>query len=935
MNDEGVDADGRTYASLMHACARGGQVRVALSLLEEMRRSPHLTPDAKVWGAALHACARAGEDTEAVRLMREMQTPNQGGDNVVRPNTLHYNALLAALAKKAGNAQLAMEVLEGMVNGTAMFAPPDQEEEEERRGDDDEKDQWQARRPQQHHHQHHHQHRRRAHPDLVTLNTVLAACAKSFDYASAQSLLDRLRNGDYLGHDDAPLRPDAISYNTVLSSCSDPSDAVALLREMRLSRRDRYSAVKPTAVSYTNAISCCKNSNPPDLDRALRLLEEARVGADGVKPNVFMYSAAIWTAERAGNCSVAERLLRDMTTAKGPRGEEEGWGCSPNVVSYDGVISCHAKRGNMDEAMALYDEMRTRGIVPTPVTYQKLAEATGRSNSTAEENISVLETIVSTMSPSERRSKTGGPVLASLVRSYGILRNYDDARRIYDAVQGPVDAPCLTSMLYACWRARPVAMWEDAALLLHSSDIVPDAVGPGRIDARALSYAVLACCREGQWEEATKLLDLYGKPALARSLYDDNGKGSGGGGGSGKSGGPVVSAGALNALISSCGRAGRPDVAVRTLNEMESRFEVKPDGGSYRGAIVACNQAEHERRRQRRRTRRREMARMEGGDYADDMWEEGWGGDQVGVAVEEEEEDEGLQWWECSLSLLRRMKEEGIVPDVQTYSSAISSCEAAGQWQRAIGILRSMSDESSSLSAPSSSGGDDDRREEEREGEGLIALPNLFCFNAAIAACEKGGAWLEAVELFERIRTDGSLRPNFVTVNSLLIALDRAGQRELADAVYREAVKDGVVKPWKMRRDVEEGGRMRRVMDLHQFSAPMAKIAVRAAIESLVNDAKENRDNDHNFFDDDADSDSDSDSDPSATGDRDLVFIVGKGRGSEDGRPVLAPVVGEVLRREFGLASSTDVSNSGRLRVKREEISSYLDRITSDLNLIW
>jgi len=80
----------------------------------------------------------------------------------------------------------------------------------------------------------------------------------------------------------------------------------------------------PTSVTYTNAIGACKRAEPPDLERALFLLDEAQ--KNGVEPNVFMYSAAIWTAERCGDAKTALFLLSSM----------ERNGCTPNAVSYDG-----------------------------------------------------------------------------------------------------------------------------------------------------------------------------------------------------------------------------------------------------------------------------------------------------------------------------------------------------------------------------------------------------------------------------------------------------------------------------------------------------------------------------------------------------------------------------------------------------------------------
>lgn len=92
--------------------------------------------------------------------------------------------------------------------------------------------------------------------------------------------------------------------------------------------------------------------------------------------------------------------------------------------------------------------------------------------------------------------------------------------------------------------------------------------------------------------------------------------------------------------------------------------------------------------------------------------------------------------------------------------------------------------------------------------------PNLYCLNAAISACEKGGAWVEALQLFENVRaqaqTKNATTPNFITVNSLLIALDKAGQIELATNIYEDAVKDKIVNPIKRRMDND--GSIQRMM---------------------------------------------------------------------------------------------------------------------------
>jgi len=92
-----------------------------------------------------------------------------------------------------------------------------------------------------------------------------------------------------------------------------------------MSRRNRDNPIKATSVTYTNAISVCRKAEPPDVNTAQYLLDLAKV--DGVSPNVFMYSAAIWTAERCGNWEVALSMLESMKRTPSSQ---------PNIVSYDG-----------------------------------------------------------------------------------------------------------------------------------------------------------------------------------------------------------------------------------------------------------------------------------------------------------------------------------------------------------------------------------------------------------------------------------------------------------------------------------------------------------------------------------------------------------------------------------------------------------------------
>lgn len=124
--------------------------------------------------------------------------------------------------------------------------------------------------------------------------------------------------------------------------------------QMRMSRRYRYGAVPPTSFTYTHAISACRKNS--DIESALEFLESAR--DDGIEPNVYMYSAAIWCCGSDGD--KAMELLEEMRNT----------GCTPNVVSYNGVLSSLALEGRAEEALSLFEELKDNNLKPIRLTFQ-------------------------------------------------------------------------------------------------------------------------------------------------------------------------------------------------------------------------------------------------------------------------------------------------------------------------------------------------------------------------------------------------------------------------------------------------------------------------------------------------------------------------------------------------------------------------------------
>ena len=82
----------------------------------------------------------------------------------------------------------------------------------------------------------------------------------------------------------------------------------------------------------------------------------------------------------------------------------------------------------------------------------------------------------------------------------------------------------------------------------------------------------------------------------------------------------------------------------------------------------------------------------------------------------------------------------------------------------------------------------------------------------------------------------------------------------------------------------------------------MAKIAVRNVFDSLL---QEN---------------------PSHDITKDLIIVLGKGKGSVDGKTKLMPIVRELLKVEYDVNPFIEETNSGRIRIRSKDLAEFTER---------
>jgi len=249
-----------------------------------------------------------------------------------------------------------------------------------------------------------------------------------------------------------------------------------------------------------------------------------------------------------------------------------------------------------------------------------------------------------------------------------------------------------------------------------------------------------------------------------------------------------------------------------------------------------------------------------------------------------------------ALALFDMMEEKGIRRNVYTYNAAISACAKRGAWKEALSIYELMQLEGGSTSATSTENSvplprgmveQEEKEEEEAEGDEKDEGEGD---EAEEEEDETGEDW-EAGEDFFASR---SSKTSVEMYGSLMECLGEGGQELLVDDLYKQAVKNRVVKPY------ENLYRQNRQIDLHGHSSHMAKAAVRLAFEEF---SQNNRSTLWN----------------GKWQHRDVAVIVGKGN-------TLMKVIASQCKDEFRptIRSYVSSKNTGRLFLLARDVANWV-----------
>lgn len=196
---------------------------------------------------------------------------------------------------------------------------------------------------------------------LLSLNINLDALSREGATDRAQELYSRIfalyEEGYYA------TAPDIVSFNTVLKGFSeDPAAAVAFW-EREIATPDGSPRLVPNTRSYnTILLALARAGLHTECLSILRLMQNETVAVvpDRITYNTVLHSYASSLDDEAP--FLAEKLLEEMIRCSNEECDHTGMrqGISPDLISYNTVLTCWSQHGEPEKAQQWLDRLRSQ-----------------------------------------------------------------------------------------------------------------------------------------------------------------------------------------------------------------------------------------------------------------------------------------------------------------------------------------------------------------------------------------------------------------------------------------------------------------------------------------------------------------------------------------------------------------------------------------------
>jgi pentatricopeptide repeat protein len=189
---------------------------------------------------------------------------------------------------------------------------------------------------------------------------------------------------------------------------------------------------------------------------------------------------------------------------------------------------------------------------------------------------------------------------------------------------------------------------------------------------------------------------------------------------------------------------------------------------------------------------------------------------------------------EIALHVIDLMKQEGIPMDTQIYKAVMWACIKGGLWQTSLELYKEMIKnkiyvDDSIYNSVIWAYEQGNQWEKSLEILRIMKFEkiqlNTMAFDGVISACYKAGEWQQCLDLFAWMdREMPIVEKSYVTYKLLIEALDAAQQEKKIMEIYTLAMRQGFFIPWI--------GNTRQI-DLRGMSLSIAKVALNNVLLSM------------------------------------------------------------------------------------------------------
>lgn len=186
------------------------------------------------------------------------------------------------------------------------------------------------------------------------------------------------------------------------------------VRQLLDAMRDR--GIEPDLVSFNTLINARAKSGSLPAGIALDLLLEVRQA--GLRPDVITYNTLISVCSKGSNLDDAVAVFEEMIASE----------CRPDLWTYNAMVSVHGRCGKAQEAERMFRELVEKGFAPDAITYNSLLYAFAK-----EGNVEKVEHVCEELV--KAGFKKDGITYNTMIHMYGKMGRLHLALGLYDEMR--------------------------------------------------------------------------------------------------------------------------------------------------------------------------------------------------------------------------------------------------------------------------------------------------------------------------------------------------------------------------------------------------------------------------------------------------------------------------------------------------------------------